>query len=180
MRRRTFIAAFGPLLGSGLAGCLADESPGDDDAPGSQASSATAGPDGSLDGPATVTGLDTPTAPLVHWTFEFDRPAKTMTVVHDRGEVIRTETTDRLELVHRTGPDHPVPTDATLTPTRTPVVTRWSWQEAGGGPFPVRPGDAATIDGVTPGDTVAVRWYGTRHHQAGETLESVTLAPVER
>lgn len=174
MRRRTFIAAAGPLLGTGLAGCLADAVPGTPEA------SPTVGADNAPDDPATVTGLGTPRAPLVHWNFAFDRPAGTMTVVHDRGEVIRAATTDRLELVHRTGPDHPVPTDATLTPTRTPVVTRWSWQEAGGDPFPVRPGDAATIAGVTPGDTVAVRWYGTRHHEAGVMLESVSLAPVER
>lgn len=162
MRRRAVLASTGALLAGclGRAGSPEDATPSDDDA-----------------GRATSTGGGTPHAPLVHWTFELDPERDSVTVTHATGERLTAERTERVELVLTTGPDHPIPTDATLTPTRTPQVTRRTWREAGGG-YPISPGDAVRFEGATPGDTLEVWWYGTERHRAGTRLVSVTFEPV--
>lgn len=162
MRRRELLVA----LGIGLAGCTAG---GPETTDGDQGSGATVTGDGSR----------SPTAPLVDWQFSLDASLERATVTHAGGEVLTTETTDRVQLVHTTGPDHPIPTDATLTPTRTPVVSRWTWREIGGDPYPIRKGDAVQVPGVTPGDTLAVWWYGTESHRDGTMIESISWDPVE-
>lgn len=162
MRRRELLVA----LGIGLAGCTTR---------GQEA------PDSSGGAGATVTGEGphTPTAPLVDWQFALDMAAERATVTHGGGEALTTETTDRVELVHTTGPDHPIPSEATLTPTKTPVVTRWTWRELDGDPYPIDEADAVRVPGVTPGDTLAVWWYGTDSHRDGTMTESITWDPVE-
>lgn len=160
MRRRELLVA----LCIGLAGCTA---------------AGRETPDGNHGSGATVTGDGPHTAPLVDWRFSLDATIERATVTHGGGEELTTATTDRVELVHTTGPDHPIPTDATLTPTRTPVVSRWTWRELGGDPYPLGKGDAAEVPGVTPGDTLAVWWYGTEHHRDGTMTESISWDPVE-
>lgn len=74
-----------------------------------------------------------------------------------------------------TAPDHPIPSDATLTPTKTPQVIRRTWREAGG-EYPIVAGDSVRFADATPGDTLEVWWYGTDHHRAGTRLEAATFA----
>lgn len=131
-------------------------------------------PSGDGAGLATSTGEGTPVAPLVNWTLSLDVDREAATVTHDTGEPITAERTDRVELVRTTAPDHPIPTDATLTPTSTPRVVRTTWRETGGD-YPITPGDSVTVE-ATPGDTLSVWWYGAEHHRDGTRLESVTFA----
>lgn len=155
MRRRTVLASVGPLL----AGCLGGPSATDEP------------------GVATSTGGGIPRAPLVNWAFDLDRAEEVATVTHDTGERLTGERTDRIELVLTTAPDHPVPADATLTPTRTPQVIRRTWRESGGA-YPIRPGDAVRFASATPGDTLEVWWFGTAFHREGVRLEAATFSRV--
>lgn len=170
VRRRAFIAA-GALA---LSGCLGRGT--DDGATGSSTDDPSDAP--TVDpGVGTTTGNGTPTAPLVSWEFSLDRDREVAQVAHGVGEPLTTDRTDRIELVVTTAPDHPVPTDATMTPTATPLVFRTTWRAAGGR-YPVEPGDAVTVGPVTPGDTLTVYWYGHDHHREGTWLESVTFEQV--
>lgn len=154
MQRRAILASTGALL----AGCLGRGEPDDD-------------------GSATSTEEGTPTAPLVNFSFELDVDRSVATVTHETGEPIEADRTTEVELVLTTAPDRPVPTDATLTPTRTPQVIRRTWREAGGS-YPITEGDAVEFADATPGDTLEVWWYGTDLHREGTRLEAVTFAKV--
>lgn len=156
MRRRALLASLGALLAGCLGRPTADDSAGDDA------------------GVATATGEGTPVAPLVNWTFTLDPEGEVATVTHGTGEPITAERTDRLELVLTTAPDHPIPTDVTITPTPTPRVVRTTWRAAGGD-YPITDGDSVTVE-ATPGDTLAVWWYGADHHRDGTRLEAATFA----
>lgn len=164
MRRRDVIAA----LPAVLAGCLS--LPGDGDGPATEPAS-----NGSASGTGTETSDSTPESPQVEWAFDQDFSSAPVTVGHESGDALTPENTARLELVVTTRPDHPIPTDATLTPTRTPTTHRRTWRElAAGDPYPIEAGDSVTLRAVTPGDDVAVRWYGSEDH-TGEVLASTTL-----
>lgn len=158
MRRRAILASAGAML----AGCLGSPAAADESGDGA--------------GVSTSTGTGTPVAPLVNWAFSLDPDRDAATVTHDTGEPITAERTSRVELVLTTAPDHPIPTDATLTPTPTPRVVRTGWSEAGGD-YPITAGDRVTVE-ATPGDTLAVWWYGDKHHRDGTRLESATFAKV--
>lgn len=162
MRRRELLVA----LGTGLVVCTSRGEEPPDGGDGSGATVAGAGP-------------STPPAPLVDWQFSLALAAERATATHGGGATLTTETTDRIELVHTTGPDQPIPTDVTITPTETPVVTQWTWRELGGEPYPVGETDEVQVPGVTPGDTLAVGWYGTDSHRDGTMTESITWDPVE-
>lgn len=158
MRRRAIVASAGALL----AGCLGYPSAVDESGEGA--------------GVATSTAAGTPVAPLVNWSFSLVPECETATVTHDTGEPITAERTDRVELVLTTAPDHPIPSDATLTPTPTPRVVRTAWREAGGD-YPITSGESVTVE-ATPGDTLAVWWYGDEYHRHGTRLESATFPTV--
>lgn len=158
MRRRAVLVSTTVLL----AGCLGRGSTPDEPAEG---------------GVATSTGKGTPVAPLVDFAFELDVDRSVATITHGTGEPIEADRTDRLELVLTTAPDHPIPTDATLTPTRTPQVIRRTWREAGGA-YPIVEGDAVEFHDATPGDTLEIWWYGAEHHLEGTRLEAATFAKV--
>jgi|GEM_PF-3451298 len=164
MRRRDVIAA----LPAVLAGCPSLRPDGGDTATDRARNSDDAGTETTMDQP-------TPESPQVEWAFVQDSPTVPVTVRHESGDSLTTENTARLELVVTTWPDHPIPTDATLTPTRTPTTHRRTWRElATGDPYPIEAGDSVTLEAVTPGDDVEVRWYRSDDHD-GEVLGSTTL-----
>ncbi len=157
MRRRDVCAALPALL----TGCLVLR-PGGGGTAGTETGDETGGP--------------AVEPPRVEWGFAQDAPTAPVTVTHEAGDVITRANTARLELVVTTWPDHPIPTDATLTPTRTPTSHWQTWRElATGDPYPVEAGDSVTLRAVTPGDEVAVRWYGSGDH-GGAVLGSTTLS----
>lgn len=123
---------------------------------------------------ATTTGEGTPRAPLVNFWFDLDPDREIATVTHGTGEELTAERTDRLELVTTTAPDHPIPTDATLTPTQTSQVFTTTWREAAGR-YAITVDDTVAVQPVTPGDTIDVVWYGTDLHREGTMLVSATF-----
>lgn len=158
MRRRAFVASTGALL----AGCLGR---------GASKEEPTAGAE------VTSTADGTPGAPLVNFAIELEVDRSVATITHQTGEPIEGDRTDRIELMLTTAPDHPIPTVATLTPTKTLQVIRRTWREVGGG-YPIVEGDAVEFLEATPGDTLEVWWYGTAHHHEGVRLEAATFAKV--